>query len=300
MPADMEALQQRAEILTEALPYIREFAGQTIVVKYGGHAMADERLKRDVMSDLILMKYVGMKPVLVHGGGPQINALLERVGKTSEFVNGLRVTDEDTVFLAEMALVGQVNREIVGMLNHLGASAVGLSGKDANLIQARKLYARVREGEDEGEPLDIGFVGEITRVNSHIITVLESEGFIPVIAGTGVGEGGETYNINADTVAGAVAAALSAAKLILLSDIRGVLRDQDDPGSLMSSIRAADVPGLREQSVFSAGMIPKIEACVTALEGGVRKAHIIDGRISHSLLHEVFTDDGIGTQLTRD
>jgi acetylglutamate kinase len=204
------------------------------------------------------------------------------------------------VILAEMALVGQVNREIVGLLNHLGVSAVGLSGKDANLIQARKLYARVREGEDEGEPLDIGFVGEITRVNSHIITVLESEGFIPVIAGTGVGEAGETYNINADTVAGAVAAALGAAKLILLSDIRGVLREKDDPTSLISSIRAGDVPGLREEGVFSAGMIPKIEACVTALEGGVRKAHIIDGRISHSLLHEVFTHDGIGTQLTKD
>lgn len=296
----MESLHTRAEILTEALPYIREFTGKTIVVKYGGHAMADDALKRDVMSDIILMKYVGMKPVLVHGGGPQISALLDRVGKKSEFVSGLRVTDEETMSLAEMALVGQVNREIVGMLNHLGASAVGLSGKDANLIKARKHFPIVKNGDDEGSAVDIGFVGEITSVNPHIIAVLEAGGCIPVIAGTGVGENGETYNINADTVAGEIAAALSASKLILLSDIRGVLRDKDDPDSLISTIRAADIPGLREDGVFSAGMIPKIEACVAALNGGVRKAHIIDGRISHSLLHEVFTNDGIGTQLTKD
>ena len=300
MPTDIESLHTRAEILTEALPYIREFYGKTIVVKYGGHAMVDDALKSDVMSDLILMKYVGMKPVLVHGGGPQISGLLERVGKKSEFVNGLRVTDEDTALLAEMALVGSVNKDIVGMLNQLGASAVGLSGKDANLIQARKHYAVVQNGDDESSEVDIGFVGEITQVNPHIIQVLESQGFIPVIAGTGVGKDGETYNINADTTAGEIAAALSAAKLILLSDIRGVLRDKDDPDSLISSIRAADIPRLREEGVFSAGMIPKIQACSTALRGGVRKAHIIGGRIPRSLLHEVFTDGGIGTQLTND
>ncbi len=300
MPADIDSLHTRAEILTEALPYIREFSGKTIVVKYGGHAMANESLKRDVMSDLILMKYVGMKPVLVHGGGPQISALLKRVGKKSEFVEGLRVTDEETMSLAEMALVGQVNREIVGMLNQLGGSAVGLSGKDANLIKARKHYAVVKNGDNEESSVDIGFVGEIEQVNPRIIRVLESEGFSPVIAGTGVGKAGETYNINADTVAGAIAAATGASKLILLSDVRGVLRDRDDPDSLISTIRCSDVSVLREEGVFSAGMIPKIEACVTALEGGVRKAHIIDGRISHSLLHEVFTDAGIGTQLTKD
>jgi acetylglutamate kinase len=299
MPS-IEDLSRRAGTLIEALPYIREFYGKTIVVKYGGHAMTDDALKQHVMHDIVLMKYVGMKPVVVHGGGPQISELMQRVGKESEFVNGLRVTDADTMNLAEMVLVGTINKGIVALLNRLGGKAVGLSGKDADLIRARKHYARVAE-QARGETLvDIGFVGHITEINPQIIQVLEAQGFIPVIAPVGVGEKGETYNINADTAAGEIAAALRAEKLLMLSDVRGIFRNRDDESSLISTIRLGDVPAYREQGVFSSGMIPKVEACVAALEGGVRKAHIVDGRIAHSILLEVFTDGGIGTQIVRD
>ncbi|MDA1192819.1 MAG: acetylglutamate kinase [Candidatus Poribacteria bacterium] len=296
MSYSLDELSTRAEVLIEALPYIREFSGKTIVVKYGGNAMTDDTLKRNVMNDIVLMKYVGMKPVVVHGGGPQISALMQRVGKESSFINGLRISDEDTVELAEMALVGTVNKEIVSLLNRLGGKAVGLSGKDADLIQARKHFARVKDGDQESM-VDIGFVGEITKIKPEIIRVLEESGFIPVIAGTGTNDKGETFNINADTAAGEIAAALHAEKLLMLSDVRGVFRDKDDPNTLISTIKAEEVPLLTEQGVFSTGMIPKIEACVTALRGGVRKAHIIDGRISHSIILEVFTDGGIGTQI---
>ncbi|GIX05946.1 MAG: acetylglutamate kinase [Candidatus Poribacteria bacterium] len=299
MTISLEELSRRAEVLIEALPYIREFYGKTIVVKYGGHAMTDPRLKQQVMNDIILMKYVGMKPVLIHGGGPQISELMRRVGKEAQFVNGLRVTDAETAGLAEMVLVGTVNKEIVSLLNQMGGKAVGLSGKDANLIRARKHYPTVKNGS-EVQTVDIGYVGEITEVNTEIIEVLDAKGFIPVIAGTGVGEKGETYNINADTAAGKIAAALRAEKLILLSDVRGVLRNPEDPDSLISTIRVSEVPALREAGVLSKGMIPKVEACVVALEGGVRKAHIIDGRIPHSLLLEIFTDTGIGTMIVPD
>lgn len=296
----MDEALQRANTLIEALPYIRQFYGKTIVVKYGGHAMADEELKQSVMHDIVLMKYVGMKPVVVHGGGPQISDLMKRVGKQSEFVNGLRVTDADTVNLAEMALCGSINKDIVAMLNRFGGKAVGLSGKDADLIQARKHYARVSDPERGESLVDIGFVGDITNINPQIIQVLESQGFITVVAPIGVGEKGETFNINADTAAGEIAAALKAEKLLMLSDVRGVFRQKDDESTLISTIRMSDVPTLTEQKVFSSGMIPKIEACVTALKGGVHKAHVIDGRIPHSILLEVFTDGGIGTQIVQD
>jgi acetylglutamate kinase len=298
--ADLEALSQRVQTLIEALPYIREFYGKTIVVKYGGHAMESESLKRAVMHDIVLMKYVGIKPVIVHGGGPQISDLMKRVGKVSEFVNGLRITDEDTVSLAEMVLVGTINKDIVAMLNRFGGKAVGISGKDADLIRARKHFAHITDAERGELDLDIGFVGDITRINPQIIQVLESQGFIPVIAPIGLGEDGQTYNINADTAAGEIAAALHAEKLLMLSDVRGVFRNKDDESTLISTIRMSEEVALRAAGVFSSGMIPKIEACVRALKGGVRKTHIIDGRIPHAILLEVFTDGGIGTQLVHD
>lgn len=298
--ASVQALSQRAEMLIEALPYIREFYGKTIVVKYGGHAMVDDALKRAVMHDVVLMKYVGIKPVVVHGGGPQISDLMARVGKESEFVNGLRVTDADTVSLAEMVLVGTINKDIVSLLNRSGGRAVGLSGKDGDLLRAEKHLARVSDRDKGDVEVDIGFVGRITRINPQIIQVLESQGFIPVIAPIAVGDDGETYNINADTAAGEIAAALRAEKLLMLSDVRGVFRDRNDEGSLISTIRLGEEPALRSAGIFSSGMIPKIEACVTALRGGVRKAHVIDGRIPHSILLEVFTDGGIGTQIVHD
>lgn len=298
--ADLEALSQRVQTLIEALPYIREFYGKTIVVKYGGHAMENESVKYAVMRDIVLMKYVGIKPVVVHGGGPQISELMERLGKVSQFVNGLRVTDEETVNLAEMVLVGTINKEIVALLNRLGGKAVGISGKDADLIRARKHFAHITDKERGELDVDIGFVGEITRINPQIIQVLESQGFIPVIAPIGVDEDGQTYNINADTAAGEIAAALHAEKLIMLSDVRGVFRDKDDESTLISTIRLSEEPALRAAGVFTSGMLPKIEACIRALKGGVRKTHIIDGRIPHSILLEVFTDGGIGTQLVHD
>jgi len=295
-----DEMLDRAETLIEALPYIREFYGKPIVVKYGGAAMQDESLKRNVMSDLILMKYVGMRPVLVHGGGPRITEMMERVGKKSEWVDGLRVSDEETASLAEMVLAGAINKEIVSLINRLGGQAVGLSGKDANLISARRHVREATAGERDETHVDLGFVGDITHVDPRILHVLDAEGFIPVIAGTSFGDKGETYNINADTAAGEVAAALRAEKLIVLTDVRGVLRDPTDTESLISTIRVSEIRALRDDGVFGRGMIPKVDACAKAVEDGVPKAHIIDGRIPHSLLLEVFTRGGIGTEIVPD
>ncbi len=300
MDCSIGHMTDRAHLLIEALPYIRQFYGKTIVVKYGGHALGDMEVRRCITNDIILMKYVGMKPILVHGGGPQISALMSRVGKTSEFVNGLRVTDEDAVELVEMALVGQVNKSVVSLINQMGGSAVGISGKDGGMIRARKKYARVQQENGSEELVDIGYVGEITEVNSAPIRALEDGGFVPVIAGIGTGENGETYNINADTAAGRIAAALGAEKFILLTDVRGVLRDPSDESTLISTMRVSDAPKLIADGTLAGGMIPKTEACIEALRQGVRKAHIIDGRISHSLLLEIFTDEGIGTQILPD
>ena len=293
----MQELAKEADVLIEALPYIRKFYGKTIVIKYGGAAMSDETLKDSVMQDIVLMKYVGMNPVVVHGGGPQISAMMKRVGKEAEFVQGLRVTDAETVDIAEMVLAGKINKEIVLLINQHGGKAVGLCGKDANLIQAQKHFAQVTSNTGEQIMVDIGFVGRVIEVNPGIIRVLYEQNFIPVIAPNGVGEDGETYNINADSIAGEIAAALKAEKLIILSDVRGILRDKDDENTLVPTLNVSEIDGLVKEGVISTGMLPKVEACITALEAGVTKTHIIDGRISLSLLLEIFTEKGIGTEI---
>ena len=285
-----------AGILIEALPYIRRFYGMTVVVKYGGHAMVDEQLKEDFARDITLMKFTGMNPVVVHGGGPQINSVLERMGMNSRFVKGMRLTDEATMDVVEMVLGGKVNKGIVAQINQQGGKAVGLSGKDGGLIRAKKLHILHQEDKDKPpEIIDPGLVGKVTHINPAIINTLAQQGFIPIIAPVGAGEFGETYNINADLVASSIAIALSAARLILLTDVDGVL---DASGSLISSIRAEDIHEMVEGKTISGGMIPKIECALEALENGVGKVHIINGSKRHALLLELFTDKGIGTEVT--
>lgn len=289
---------EKAEILVEALPYIKKFYGKTIVIKYGGHAMVNQEIKQAVMTDVILMKYVGINPVIVHGGGSEINNLLERLGRKSSFIQGLRVTDQETMEIAEMVLVGKVNKEIVSLLNQSGGKAVGLSGKDGWLIKARKkILAPINE--DNNEVYELGFVGEVAQINPEIIKTVIDKGYIPVVAPVGVGEDGESYNINADYVAGAVASALGADKLILLTDVEGIYRIFGDASTIMSRIRLEEIPRLIHDGVISGGMIPKIQCCVQALQEGVSTAHILDGRIQHSILLEIFTDQGIGTMVLR-
>lgn len=289
------AMIEQAQILIEALPYINRFHGTTIVIKYGGHAMMDPELRKSVIQDILLLETVGMNPVVVHGGGPDITKLMDRVGKKPEFVDGLRVTDEDTMELTEMVLAGKLNGELVSRINLMGGRAVGLSGKDAGLIQARRIGS---EGASGSRP-DIGFVGEITAINPEILHVLDEHKFIPVISPIGADAAGNSYNINADTVAAEVAAALKARKLILLTDVRGVLRNPKDPDSLIPSIDRAQVDALLAQKVITGGMIPKVQACVSALDRGVEKTHVVDGRLPHALLLEIFTDIGIGTQIVK-
>lgn len=289
--------QEKASILVEALPYIRKFAGQTVVIKYGGRVMLSEVLKHGVITDCILLKLVGIHPVLVHGGGSAIDAMLRRLGKEWKFVRGQRVTDEEIMEIVEMVLVGKVNKEIVALINKLGGKGIGLSGKDGNLLEARK---KVLAGAPGEEPVDLGYVGEITRVNPEIIETVKSEGYIPVVAPIGVGENGESYNINADYVAGELAAALGANKLVLLTDVEGILADRADSKSLLSVVRVSEVPELIRRGVIAGGMIPKVECCVQALQKGVGRTHIIDGRILHSILLEVFTDEGVGTMVVRE
>jgi len=285
-----------ADILIEALPYIRRFYGMTVVVKYGGHAMVDEQLKEDFARDITLMKFTGLNPVVVHGGGPQINSVLDRMGIHSRFVKGMRLTDEATMDVVEMVLGGKVNKGIVAQINQQGGKAVGLSGKDGGLIRARKLHIVYQEDKDKPpEIIDPGLVGEVTHINPDIINTLTQQGFIPIIAPVGAGESGETYNINADLVASSIAVALSAGRLILLTDVDGVL---DDSGSLISSISAENINQMVEEKTISGGMIPKIECALEALRNGVGKAHIINGNKRHALLLELFTDKGIGTEVT--
>ena len=284
-----------ADILIEALPYIRRFYGKTIVIKYGGNAMVEGHLKEGFSRDITLMKFIGLNPVVVHGGGPQIGSVLEQMGIDSEFVDGMRVTDESTMDVVEMVLVGKVNKEIVAQISQQGGKAVGLSGKDGRLILSKKLHL-VRSLEEDKPPeiIDIGMVGEVIAVNPAIIETLEDGGFIPVIAPVGVGESGETYNINADWVASKVATALRAVKLILLTDVEGVL---DKNGSLISSVKAEDVQAMLEDGTISGGMIPKIKCTMEAVQHGVERVHIIDGRKPHAVLLELFTDRGIGTEV---
>ena len=288
----------KASILVEALPYIQEFYGKTIVIKYGGNAMVSDVLKDEVMQDIALMKYVGIRPVIVHGGGPEITGFLKKVGKQSSFVAGLRVTDAETVEIAEMVLDGKINSEIVTLLNQRGARAVGLSGKDAGLIRARKKLARVYENEAEKE-VDIGYVGEVEAMNVSVIKDLLDRDYVPVVAPIGVGQDGESYNINADYVAAGIAGALAAEKLLLLTDIEGIYKDFDDKSSFLSTIRMQEARDYIKGGRIAGGMIPKVEACLRALEGGTRKTHIIDGRLAHSLILELFTSTGIGTQVVR-
>jgi acetylglutamate kinase len=276
---------EKAHVLAEALPYIREFSGRTVVVKYGGHAMADPALADLFAQDVVLMRLVGMNPVVVHGGGPQISDLMQRLGKEPEFVDGLRVTDAESVDIVRMALVGKVNREIVAALNQHGSYAVGLSGEDAGLIKV--------EMRDER----LGFVGDIASIDPAIVQKLCNEELIPVIATVGVDELGQAYNINADTVAGAIAHALQAEKLVYLTDVAGIYSDYPDESSLMTRLDVEGLEGLLRDGTVDGGMIPKLESCVQALRGGVRRAHVLDGRIPHALLLEFFTREGIGTMV---
>ena len=284
-----------ADILIEALPYIRRFSGMTIVIKYGGHAMVDDQLKADFARDITLLKFIGINPVIVHGGGPQINRVLDQMGIRSRFVQGMRLTDEPTMDVVEMVLGGKVNKAIVAQINKQGGQAVGLSGKAGDLIRAQKLQLVYQEEDKPPEIIDPGLVGEVTEVNPHIIDTLTEQGFIPVIAPVGTGREGETYNINADLVAGSIATALGAEKLILLTDVDGVL---DSRGALISSIDAAAIQGMVAETRISGGMIPKIQCALDALKNDVKKAHIINGKKPHALLLELFTDKGIGTEVT--
>lgn len=290
----MEKLIEKAKVLVEALPYIRAFSGKTVVIKYGGKAMTDAQLKDTFAQDVVLMKYIGLNPVVVHGGGPQINVMMKRLGLEPRFVRGVRVTDSVTMEIVEMVLGGIINKEIVALINRNGGRAVGLTGKDGGLIRAR----RIRETESspgEDDAVDLGLVGEVEAVDPGVIQTLDRERFIPVIAPVGADSEGRTYNINADWIAAAVAASLKAEKLLLLTDVKGIL---DAQGRLLATISRKDATRLIKQGVIVEGMLPKVRAALGAVEGGVAKAHIIDGRVPHALLLEIFTDRGVGTEIT--
>ena len=282
-----------AKILAEALPYIRRFQGKTIVIKYGGNAMTDAVLKAAFARDVVLLKLVGMNPVVVHGGGPQIEDLLKRIGKKGEFVQGMRVTDAETMDVVEMVLGGQVNKDIVNLINQAGGKAVGLTGKDGNFIRAKKLLMESKE--KPGDVIDVGQVGDVTHIDPSLITFLDSGDFIPVIAPIGVGNHGETYNINADVVAGKLAEVLNAEKLILLTNTPGVL---DKNGNLLTGLSPQDIDVLVQNGTLSGGMLPKISSALDAARAGVKAVHIIDGRVEHAILLELFTDEGVGTLVT--
>ena len=293
MPLNAKSAADRAQILIEALPYIQRFQGKTIVIKYGGNAMVDETLKQSFARDVVLMKLVGMNPVIVHGGGPQIGQLLERIGKKSEFVQGMRVTDRETMDVVEMVLGGLVNKEIVSLINKNGGKAIGLTGKDGGLIRARKLLMKSIPAEGlPSEIIDIGHVGEVESIDPQVVALLDTQNFIPVIAPIGVGADGEAYNINADVVAGKLAITLRAEKLMLLTNTTGVL---DKEGKLLTGLTTAKVNALIADGTIHGGMLPKVNYALDAVNSGVKSAHIIDGRVEHAVLLEVFTDQGVGT-----
>lgn len=294
-PARMQDLIAKAEVLLDALPYIKRFAGKKLVIKYGGHAMVDEALKSSFAQDIVLLKYVGMNPVVVHGGGPQIGDMLKQLGIPSRFVRGMRVTDPATMDVVEMVLVGKTNKEIVTLINRHGGHAVGLSGKDGDLIRARKMRLPATPAPS-GEPLDIGMVGEVAAINPMVIETLDRSDIIPVIAPVGISDGGETFNINADLVAGKVAEALRAEKLILLTDVEGI---RDESGAVVPTLDDEQAQRLIASGVIGEGMIPKVECCLEALKNGVRKTHIVDGRVRHAILLEIFTHEGVGTEVVR-
>ena len=295
----MDVKENQMNILVEALPYLRDFKGKTVVVKYGGNAMLNDEIKTKVLQDIVFLQCAGMHPVVVHGGGPEITEMLKKAGKKSEFISGLRVTDAETVSIAEMALVGKVNTDLVARLNVLGGKAIGLNGKDANLIEAKKHLADVYEN-GEVNLVDIGYVGNVEHVNTDLINLLLKNGYIPVIAPIGVGSEGETYNINADSVAGEVAGALKAEKLLVLTDVIGIYEDYRDENSFISTLTFEKAQELIVRGSIDGGMIPKVKACIVALSGGAEKTHIIDGRKEHTILEEIFSDKGVGTEVVKE
>ncbi len=291
MTMQKKTAHQIASVLTEALPYIQRFKNKIIVVKFGGNAMIDDALKRSFARDIVLMKSVGLTPIVVHGGGPQIGEMLAKLGKSTRFIDGMRVTDDETMNVVEMVLGGSVNKEIVHLINRLGGKAVGLTGKDGHFIQAKKLNA---VDSETGEPVDLGYVGEVSAIDTGMLDMLSQSDFIPVIAPIGVGENGHSYNINADLVAGKIAEELNAEKLILLTNTAGIL---DKQGELLTGLSLADIDALIADGTISGGMIPKTRCAIDALKGGVTSVHIIDGRVEHAVLLELFTNQGVGTLL---
>lgn len=285
-----EKERAKADVLIEAIPYIRKFAGTTVVVKYGGSAMVDEKLKKSVIKDIALLKYIGLKPVVVHGGGKEITALLDRLGKETQFVDGLRVTDAETAGVAEMVLSGSIGKSLVENLESVGVEACGINGKDGHTLQARKKV------DEKGR--DLGFVGEIEKVDIHLIETLLEAGYVPVISPVGVDSYSQTYNINADYAASAIAGALNAQKLVFLTDVEGILRDKDDSSTIIRRMSAQEAIDMIADGTINGGMIPKVECCLDALRKGVRTVHVLDGRLPHSMLLEIFTADGIGTMVT--
>ncbi len=293
----MKPLIEKANVLIEALPYIRNFYGKTFVIKYGGAAMVEKGLKNAFAQDVVLLSFIGIRPVIVHGGGPKINTIMEKMGKRPTFIQGQRFTDKETMDIVEMVLGGLVNKEIVSLMNSHGGKAIGLTGKDSSLIKARKKVIK-KMSEETGVPeiIDLGLVGEVEKVNPQILHSLEKDGFIPVIAPIGIGIKNKTLNINADYVAGAVASALKAEKLILLTDIQGV---EDKNKKLIATLNKTDARQLASKGIISSGMLPKVQACLKAIKNGVCKTHIIDGRVPHALLLEIFTQKGIGTEIVK-
>lgn len=293
----MKTVIEKANILIESLPYIRKFSGKTFVIKYGGAAMVDEQLKDAFARDIVLMNFIGIKPVIVHGGGPKINNIMEKMGKTPTFVHGQRVTDEETVDIVEMVLGGLINKQIVSLINGHGGLAIGMSGKDGNLIKAkRKIISKISPETGAPEIIDLGLVGEVEHINPKVLTSIEESGFIPVIAPISAGRKSSTLNINADYVAGEIASALEAEKLILLTDVEGI---KNKGNKLIPTLQLKKIKSLISNGTISGGMLPKVQACENAIKGDVRKAHIIDGRIPHALLLEIFTEEGIGTEIIK-
>ena len=289
---------ERVNILVEALPYIKQFYNKKVMIKYGGHAMVDDEAMASTARDTVLLKYVGMQPIVVHGGGPEITRSMKKLGKEPKFIKGLRVTDEETMSIVKMVLVGNINTDIVSQICLHDGKGAGLSGKDNKLIEACKKIHKIKDEETgEIEEIDLGLVGEIKRINPEILEMYTENDFIPVVSPIGIAEDGTTLNLNADTVAGAIAGEMDAEKLIILTDVPGVLRDPEDPSTLIQRIHVDEIPALIEEGIISGGMIPKIETCVEALNNGVKSAHILDGRIKHTLLLEIFTKEGIGTMI---
>ena len=289
---------ERVNILVEALPYIKQFYNKKVMIKYGGHAMVDDEAMASTAGDTVLLKYVGMQPIVVHGGGPEITRSMKKLGKEPKFIKGLRVTDEETMSIVKMVLVGNINTDIVSQICLHDGKGAGLSGKDNKLIEACKKIHKIKDEETgEIEEIDLGLVGEIKRINPEILEMYTENDFIPVVSPIGIAEDGTTLNLNADTVAGAIAGEMDAEKLIILTDVPGVLRDPSDPSTLIQRIHVDEIPALIEEGIISGGMIPKIETCVEALNNGVKSAHILDGRIKHTLLLEIFTKEGIGTMI---